>query len=62
MKNLEKIFMLLGFIGAAFSFGIAIYQHTSWNWQLITMAWIFVVYIKTIIINRYEKLIQKMTK
>ena len=47
MKNLEKIFMLLAFIGAISSLIIALYDGTSWAWQFTTIMWIGVAFIKT---------------
>lgn len=62
MKNLEKIFMLLAFIGALTSMIISMYSGTSWTWQMATIMWIFVAYLKQKLIQRYQNLIDKITK
>lgn len=55
MKNLEKFFMLLGFVSSISSMGIAIYTKTPWIWQFTTSLWIIVAYIKTKTIETIEK-------
>jgi hypothetical protein len=62
MKNLEKIFMSVAFISALLSMVISIYTGTSWTWQMATIMWIFVAYIKERLIERYKNLIDRMTK
>jgi hypothetical protein len=48
MKNLEKVFMLLAFLSSLGSLILAIYEHTSWTWQITTMIWIIIALFKTI--------------
>jgi len=62
MKNLEKIFMLVALISALLSMIISLYSGTSWSWQMATIMWIFVAYIKERLIQRYQNLIDRMTK
>jgi hypothetical protein len=47
MKNLEKAFMLLAFLSSLGSLILAVYNHTSWEWQFNTMIWVVVAFIKT---------------
>jgi len=62
MKNLEKILMLMAFVGAASSFCVSLYTHTSWSWQLVTIVWIVVAYMKLKLSERQERIIEKLTK
>ena len=62
MKNLEKILMLMAFVGAASSFCVSLYTHTSWSWQLVTIVWIIVAYMKLKLSERQERIIEKLTK
>jgi hypothetical protein len=54
MKNLEKVFMVLAFLCALSSLIIAVYDHTSWAWQLISMMWMIIAYLKTVTIERNQ--------
>ena len=62
MKNLSKIFMLIGFVAAALSMIVSIINNQSWTWQLITMLWIITAYINEKTADRYRSLIDKMSK
>ena len=62
MKNLEKIFMLVAFVSATVSMIISMHLGTSWTWQMATIMWIFVAFLKEKLIERYQRLIDKMTK
>lgn len=62
MKNLEKIFMSVAFISALLSMIICIYTGKSWTWQMATIMWVFVAYLKEKLIERYRNLIDKLTK
>lgn len=62
MKNLEKIFMLVAFLTALISMVSSIQSGTSWSWQLTTIMWIFVAFLKERLIERYQRLIDKLTK
>ena len=62
MKNLSKIFMLVGFVTATIAMVINIVNNVSWAWQLITMLWIINAYINEKTADRYRNLIDKMTK
>jgi len=62
MKNLSKIFMLVGFVTAAIAMVINIVNNVSWAWQLITMLWIINAYINEKMADRYRNLIDKMSK
>lgn len=62
MKNLSKIFMLIGFISAGIVMVGNIMNNASWSWQAITMMWIFVAYMNEKVVDRYKNLIDKMTK
>jgi hypothetical protein len=55
MKNLEKICMFIAFISSTFSLFICMYKDLPFVWQLNTMIWIVVAYIKLKTIERYEK-------
>lgn len=62
MKNLERIFMLVAFLTALISMLSSIQSGTSWSWQLTTIMWIFVAFLKERLIERYQRLIDKLTK
>jgi hypothetical protein len=62
MKNLSKIFMLIGFIVAAMSMIISMIDNESWVWQFTTMMWITAAYMIEKTSDRYKKLIDKMSK
>ena len=62
MKNLSKIFMLIGFVAAAIAMILNIVNDQSWTWQLITMLWIITAYINEKTADRYRNLIDKMSK
>lgn len=53
MKYLEKVFMVLAFLCALGSFIIAVYDDTSWVWQLNTMIWISIAFLKTVTIEKH---------
>jgi hypothetical protein len=61
MKNLENIFMIIATVGALLSMIACIYTGQSWTWQLSTILWIFVAYMKQKTITRQENLIKKIT-
>jgi hypothetical protein len=54
--------MLMAFVGAASSFCVSLYTHTSWSWQLVTIVWIVVAYMKLKLSERQERIIEKLTK
>jgi hypothetical protein len=62
MKNLSKIFMLIGFIAAAIAMVLNMINNVSWTWQLITMLWIITAYTNEKTADRYRNLIDKMSK
>ena len=62
MKNLSKIFMLIGFVAAALSMIISIINDQSWTWQLTTMLWIIAAYMIEKTADRYRNIIDKMSK
>ena len=62
MKNLSKIFMLVGFISAGIAMVINMTNNVSWSWQAITMVWILVAYINEKTADRYRSLIDNMSK
>jgi hypothetical protein len=62
MKNLEKICMLIAFVSAFGSMIVSMYTGNSWSWQLATIMWVFVAYLKQKLIQRYQNLIQKLSK
>ena len=62
MKNLSKIFMLIGFVSAALSMIISMIDNESWVWQFTTMMWIIAAYMIEKIADRYKRLIDKMSK
>jgi len=62
MKNLSKIFMLVGFVTAAIAMILNIVNDQSWCWQGITMLWIINAYINEKMADRYRNLIDKMSK
>jgi hypothetical protein len=62
MKNLSKIFMLIGFIAAAMSMIISMIDNQSWIWQFNTMMWITAAYMIEKTADRYKRLIDKMSK
>jgi hypothetical protein len=62
MKNLSKIFMLIGFVAAAIAMILNIVNDQSWCWQGITMLWIINAYINEKTADRYRNLIDKMSK
>lgn len=62
MKNLSKIFMLIGFIVAAMSMIISMINNQSWIWQFNTMIWIIAAYMIEKTSDRYKRLIDKMSK
>lgn len=62
MKNLSKIFMLIGFVAAALSMIISMIDNQSWIWQFNTMMWITAAYMIEKTADRYKKLIDKMSK
>jgi len=62
MKNLSKIFMLIGFIAAAMSMIISMIDDQSWIWQFNTMMWIIAAYMIEKTADRYKRLIDKMSK
>jgi hypothetical protein len=62
MKNLSKIFMLIGFVAAAISMIISMINNQSWTWQMATMLWIIATYTSEKTAERYKRLIDKMSK
>jgi hypothetical protein len=62
MKNLSKIFMLIGFIAAAMSMIISMINNEPWTWQMATILWIIVAYTNEKTADRYKRLINKMSK
>jgi len=62
MKNLSKIFMLIGFVSATISMIISMIDNQSWIWQFNTMMWIIAAYMIEKTSDRYKRLIDKMSK
>jgi len=62
MKNLSKIFMLIGFVAATLSMIISMIDNQSWVWQFSTMMWIIAAYMIEKTADRYKRLIDKMSK
>jgi hypothetical protein len=62
MKNLSKIFMLIGFVAATLSMIISMIDNQSWIWQFNTMMWIIAAYMIEKTADRYKRLIDKMSK
>jgi hypothetical protein len=60
MKNLSKIFMLIGFVAAALSMIISMIDNQSWIWQFNTMMWIAAAYMIEKTSDRYRRLIDKI--
>ena len=62
MKKLEKILIFLALLSAIGSMIINMYLGNNWTWQFICSVWIAVAFLKMKLIDRYENLIEKMTK
>ena len=62
MKNLSKIFMLIGFVAATLSMIVSMINNESWTWQMVTMLWIIAAYMSEKTADRYKRLIDKMSK
>jgi len=62
MKKLEKILIFVALFSAIASMIINIYSGTPWVWQFISSVWIMVAFLKMKLIDRYENLVDKMTK
>ena len=62
MKIVEKVFMLIAFLSAVVSMMLSIKSGEAFGWQAITLMWILIAYFKTKLLDRYENLIEKMSK
>lgn len=62
MKKLEKILIFVALFSAIASMIINMYSGNPWVWQFIASIWIMVAFLKMKLIDRYESLVDKMTK